>query len=169
MYSKIKFKNKKYNLFAALTFPPLYEYDFSDDYYYSWFQKLNGTKYGMLDIIKKGFLYKYIPDKDFKIIKNNFEKKIKNLNYPQQLFRVFEDYDKKFDIFLKSLSRKEKFSRQEIIRLYNKQRALGSPLDTLLNIHHIFCLLFEPELREHIKKLVQGDQDKANELYIDTI
>lgn len=167
MDSKIKFKNRIYNLFASLTFPLLYQYDFSDEFYDKWSKAFVGAKHGILGIIPQGVLHLYISDDDFANLKLSFEKKIKNPEYPDKLFRKFELADKEFADFLESISKKKNFTKKEIRSLYQKQRKIGSPLDALLNAHHMFTLLFERELREAVKGLADNDEKKSNQLFVE--
>ncbi|NQV12821.1 MAG: hypothetical protein HQ530_00765 [Parcubacteria group bacterium] len=57
----IIFEDKKYELFFSNKLPPLVALNYADDLFFAEFEKLCGTKYRILSVIRKGWQEKYIP------------------------------------------------------------------------------------------------------------
>ncbi len=86
----LTYKNQKYELFFSNNIPPLIALNYADELFFTEFEKLCGTRYRILSIIRQGWQEKYGLCMDVEELQKHFEIKKEQKDWATPLEKMYE-------------------------------------------------------------------------------
>ena len=135
----ITFQNMNYELFFSNKLPLLLALNYTDELFFTEFDKLLGKKYRILSIIKEGWQKKYGKSDDVEELKKHFETKIDDFEWSDNLFSLYEEKSKELRAFLDEIKEKDysKVEDQNLTDDIKDVRNKSAVLDAMTNMLHL--------------------------------
>ena len=90
----INFRQEKYQLFFSNNLEPLWALNYADETFFSEFERLCGSRYRILSIIRKGWQEKYGLLSDIENLQKQFEQKLNEDNWIKDILLEYEEKKK---------------------------------------------------------------------------
>lgn len=139
----ITFQEKEYRLFFSNNLEPLRALNYADERFFSEFERLSGSRYRILSVIRKGWQEKYGLEADITELRKAFEAK---LGEPEWIRGILAEYEAKRASFEETLNRiaSADYAGADGALLADElmnARAEVASLDAMSNMLHLFSSL----------------------------
>jgi phosphohistidine swiveling domain-containing protein len=163
----ISFQGQNYQLFFSNNLQPLRALNYADEIFFNEFERLVGTRYRILSIIKHGWQEKYGLVDDIENLKKEYYKK---LNSPDWIKNIVTEYEEKKTELSNSLNRiastgytelKNDVLASELVLI----RRQAAPLDAMSNMLYLFSSFVGDDFLSRLQKY-SSDKDIINKNFV---
>ncbi len=139
----VTFQGKEYQLFFSNNLEPLRALNYADELFFREFERLCGSRYRILSIIRKGWQEKYGFQSDITALRKHFERKLTEAGWIEGILAEYED---KKGVLSRTLDTEapKAYGESEgaaLSELLKKIREQAAPLDAMSNMLHLFSSL----------------------------